>query len=425
MPRDAAIALPPPRTRLRRALPWAVVLLLTCLTLAGGFWLKEQCVNGSWQQPESWFCYSDMGILWGDRGFDKDRVPYLEEFNEYPPVIAAIQYTAALATSTHDAWIHANEAVLAVCALATAAALMAMTRPSWRPLAFALAPSLALYAFHNWDLAAVLLAVLGLLLFERGKPGWAGAALALGFYAKVYPALFLPVLGMALLREEHGLGRKGWRFGLASVGTLAAVAAPLLALAPQRFIETFAFHARRGPTAESMWTAVAYYAHKSHAEGLASFIEGSGFRLLSLALIVLALALFSWAAWRDRLHCMQACLGALVAFMLLNPVMSMQYALWLLPFLVLLRIPVWLLLAFFAADGWAYYAILDYFAHQDDAHLGAMAIASLGRAATHILLLAWVAFRIQRVPPAAVAAKDQPAPSSVPPPPEPASPGST
>ncbi|MEA3202885.1 MAG: hypothetical protein QOI63_551, partial [Thermoplasmata archaeon] len=266
----------------------------------------------------------------------------------------------------------------------------------WRPLLWALGPPLALYAFHNWDLSASFLAALGLLLFARGKAGWAGAVLALGFYAKIYPALFLPLLGMELLRRDGGLRRDGWRFGLAAVGTLAAVAAPLLVLAPARFVESFAFHARRGPTIESAWNGLRHFASQAGWDGVARFLAGAGVAILSNALILFFLVLLATAVRRGRLHWLHACLGMVAAFLLFNQVMSMQYALWVLPLLVLVRVPWWGVGAFLAADAACYYTVLDYFGHEDTAHFEAMAMASLARAAAYALLLGWVLWGLRR-----------------------------
>lgn len=63
----------------------------------------------------------------------------------------------------------------------------------WR---WALGAPLALYAFHNWDLLAMVPAVAGLLAFDRHRDRTSGALLALGGFAKV--SAHAPGVGDAL-----------------------------------------------------------------------------------------------------------------------------------------------------------------------------------------------------------------------------------
>jgi hypothetical protein len=376
--------------------------------LGAGFWLKEQCLGHAWEAPESWFCYSDMDVLYRERGFDHDRIPYVQEFNEYPPVVAGVQYGAALLTDTHTGWAHLNEAVLAACALGTTLCLGALAGPRWRLLVWTLGPPLGLYAFHNWDLLAVLATAAGLLLFSRGMVGWAGAALALGFHAKVYPALLLLILGMDLLRQDGGLSRRGWRFGLAAVGTLVGVAAPFLAIAPGAFLETFAFHVTRGPTLESAANALWHLADLAGVAPAPGSAVAAALAALAGLLLLALLTLLALAVRRGRLPWMEACLGALAALLLLSQVMSLQYALWVLPFLAVLPVPAWLVGAFLAADAACYITVFSYFGHDDDAHFAALGMATLARAAAYLLLVGWVLWGLRR-PARAPAAAPAPA----------------
>ena len=80
----------------------------------------------------------------------------------------------------------------------------------------ALAPTLALHAFTNWDLAAAAFVGLALYSWSRRQPVWAGVWLGLGVATKLYPVLFLIPLLALCWRSGH---LRSWlRTALATLG---------------------------------------------------------------------------------------------------------------------------------------------------------------------------------------------------------------
>ena len=73
-------------------------------------------------------------------------------------------------------WV--NAFLLSICAAVAAGCLYVMD--ARRALWFALAPTLAVQAFVNWDLLAVALAVAATLAFFRRRDGWSGVLIGLG-----------------------------------------------------------------------------------------------------------------------------------------------------------------------------------------------------------------------------------------------------
>ena len=68
-----------------------------------------------------------------------------------------------------------------------------------KALWFALAPTLLIYGFMNWDLLAVAFATGALVAFARRRDGLAGVMLGLGAAAKFYPAmLVIPLIAQRL-----------------------------------------------------------------------------------------------------------------------------------------------------------------------------------------------------------------------------------
>jgi len=70
-------------------------------------------------------------------------------------------------------------------------------------LYFALAPTVLLYAFMNWDLLAVAMTTAATFLFFRRRDGWAGLLLGLGVATKLYPALVLAAFVLQRLHERQ------------------------------------------------------------------------------------------------------------------------------------------------------------------------------------------------------------------------------
>lgn len=350
----------------------AALLAVTALTLTAAYAIKSPCLHTPWSTGVQYTqrCYNDVQVLYVSRGFNLHAFPYVGHggrtlpdgtplgFVEYPVLTGMLMWLESFAAHGRASFFAANAMWMALAALATTVCLWAFGSPTRRLLFWCAAPSLAFYAFYNWDLLAVLLATAGLLAFQRGRPAASGALLALGACAKIYPALFLPVLGCALLRREGRLGPQGLRFGIAAVATLAAVNGPFLAwdllhpnpgAHPNLWLTTFTFHLGRPANTETLWAIAAHYAHQAGQPALARALLTTLPKAAGIGILA-GVAGFSWLAWRGHMGWPQACFAALLLFLLLNKVFSIQYALWVLPFLALLDLPWPAKVAFLAGD---------------------------------------------------------------------------
>ncbi|MEK6986056.1 MAG: glycosyltransferase 87 family protein [Candidatus Thermoplasmatota archaeon] len=377
-----------------------IALAATLLSLGVAAVTKAPCLSHSWDGFQyTNRCYSDPVPLYGARHLDGDAVPYLDfvppgpgerledavGFNEYPTLTGLVQYATSRPVSDAAGFFWATALVMAACAVATTLLLgRAGVQPFWL-VGSALAPPLALYAFNNWDLLAVALATGGLVAYRKERPGLTGALLALGASAKIYPALLLALVGCDLLRRESGLGRAGWRFGLAAVGTLALVQGPFILLNFEGWWATYQFHLGRSPTFEAPWTVLAHL-----AEGSPELSRFFGETLPDAAslMLLLAVALLCIAVERGRLKLAHACLAAVTLFLLLNTVQSLQYALWLIPLVALAELdPRWVF-PYLAADFlvfWTIWPFLHGLEHGIDLW-AALTVAVLFRAAAQGLL---------------------------------------
>lgn len=309
---------------------------ITLGVLLLGWMLKEPCIDAEWDgfQYEN-HCYSDVQALHRTRGAGDGTLPYVESFNEYPVLTGLFMFGVGQVTDSKGAYVAVSAALLGSLAIVTTLLLADLVGPSRKVLYWAAGPAVALYFSYNWDLLAVALAVGGLWAYRRDRMTLAGILLGLGACAKLWPAFLLPALGLAILRADGGLRRRGWGFGLGAIGTLVLLNVPFAVANPDGFLDTYRFQTERGANFESPWYAVAHLGREwsipwMDALGHSPLLDvGSGLPFLA------ALAFSGWAAWTRRLDPVAAASLPVLAFLAFNKVFSVQYVLWSLPLLIL------------------------------------------------------------------------------------------
>jgi hypothetical protein len=201
----------------------------------------------------------------------------------------------------------------------------------------------------RFDLWPTLLALGALVALVQERPLVTGGLLGLGFAAKLWPAVLVPIAGAYLWR------RRGADSALAAVVAFVAVAAacllPFAFLAPHGLRAMFADQLGRPLQIESLGAAVLMAAQHLGMRPLATIdshgaqaLSGRGAGLaadLSTA-VELAVVLAVWIAFvrrrrplgEDALVAAAATVCALAAF---DKVLSPQYLIWLVPFVALVR----------------------------------------------------------------------------------------
>ena len=343
----------PARTATAWGASLALVLVAVGVTLLAGQAVKQPCVSGDWADGRQYrrLCYSDIVPLYGTENLQGGRLPYLDpcppatgQCDEYP---VGTMYTMRLAAWIGDGYsgfYYANAALLAACALAVAFTLQRMA--GTRALMFALAPTLAIYAFVNWDLLAVAPATLATLAYLRRKDGLSGALIGLGAAAKLYPALLVVPFAAGRLLENR---RAALRLVTWSAGTYAAINLPFALAAPEGWSNFFRFNSKRGADWDSLWFVACDRA--SPGEATCDWAAGR-LNLLTMAVFLLAGgAVWAIRRYRDPRFARWTLGFPLIAlFLLTNKVYSPQFSLWLLPWFALALPNVWLFVAFEAAD---------------------------------------------------------------------------
>jgi hypothetical protein len=282
-------------------------------------------------------------------------VPYRDFAFEYPP--AALP---PILLAGYMSWSYATSfAVLmgvcgAACITAAAFALRGVDagrERTWAALlAIGIAPLVLGSLFDTrFDLWPALLAVGAVAALVGERPVLSGALLGLGFAAKLWPAVLLPIALVHLWRRK---GRNGALTHLAAFAGVAAVCfLPFAIIAPHGLRAMFADQLDRPLQVESLGAAVLMAAQHFGMRPLttidshgAQALSGRGAGLaadLSTALEVVTVfavwivfALRRNAGREEVLLASGACVAALVAF---DRVLSPQYLIWLVPLIPLVR----------------------------------------------------------------------------------------
>ncbi|MEU6893189.1 glycosyltransferase 87 family protein [Streptomyces sp. NPDC046557] len=328
--------------------PVRVVVLVALGMFALGMVQKVPCYDWAWFRGAgsqyTHACYSDIPHLYVVRGFADGLIPYWDrlpgdmEYLEYPVLTGLFMQIASWLTPGSGSMQHreqmywmVNAGMLMICA-AVIAVCVARThrRRPWDALLLALAPAFALTATINWDLLALALTAVAMLMWSRGRTVLFGVFVGLATAAKLYPVLLLGVLFVLCLRAGK------WRaLGAAAAGTAGAwlvVNLPVMYFAWDGWKKFYTFSQERPIDFGSVWLLI------SQRSG--NPLTGANTYATCLTLLLCAgIALLTLKAPR-RPRFAQLAFLVVAAFILANKVYSPQYVLWLVPLAALAR-PRW------------------------------------------------------------------------------------
>ncbi len=337
-----------------------IVMALACLILAFSWVQKSPCMDGNWQKNVQYtrYCYTDVLALYYAEGINEGKVPYVDHPVEYPVVTG--YFMGALGLPVHwygeqhpeinqGSWFYnINALILSILAVATVAIVLALRRRRpWDAAILALSPIVLVTATINWDYLAIGLAAIGLALWVKKKPVWAGVLLGLGAAAKLWPLFLLgPIL---ILAFRTGRLRPFWSSFIATAVTWAAVNFPVWFWYHESWLRFFRLNSERPVDWGTFWYIGRYLdgKWKSGVEGdmgpfqwlsnhipTLNILSYALFGLCCLAILLLGLL----APRRPRLS--QLAFLVVAAFLLFSKVWSQQYVLWLIPLIALAR-PKW------------------------------------------------------------------------------------
>jgi len=387
----------------------SVAVVVCSLALAAAYAQKECPVFVVGQHPSSFIgmaCYSDIVGLYQPRGLDAEVFPYVHGYIhqgapaggaiEYPVLTGLFMWLVATVASGPGEYLRISALLLFPLGLLTTFLLARMA--GWRALLWAASPALALYAFVNWELLVVTAAVGGIWLWRRGRAVWAGVAFGIGAAFKLYPILFL--LPLALERWRAGDRAAATRSAAAGLGVFALVNLPFIVAGSTGWFATYQYQSLRGANYDSIWELGV----PQLSPGELNLVSGA----LTAAFLVAALA---WGARRAGAYpFLQVCGAMLAAFLLFSKVHSSQYALWIMPFFVLLELRIFWWAAYSLADLTRFFGTL---VQGDRPELGKVLMITGVWARAALLLVLFVLFL--RARPALPTSARHPAPRESPP----------
>jgi len=339
-------------------------------------------------------------------------IPYLDYHVEYPPLALVPMTLPLLATpaggigEVEYVWrftvIEGALVIVAGWLIFGATGRSRSALALWAVLVALAWPSVAL----RYDLWAVLSVLVAVLVVER-RPGAAGLALGIGTMLKLYPIALLPILAAWAIARRDGAGLARLVVGCLVVGVLVLGVA--WALAGPASLQWLVYQQERGLQIESLGAGlllglhlvsgqpidvgIAYGSVQIETIGSDLLAAASPFALVGLLGLVTVIAFRRFRSDQARLSrvptssVVLGSVAAIAAILVGSKVLSVQYVIWLLPFVPLLPVRLrWLSLAITALSTAIY--TIDY---QALMHLEAPWILTL--VARNLLLaglLAWL-----------------------------------
>ena len=159
----------------------------------------NHCRLNDWTSPDNYIhaCYTDIPALFSERGLDTNTFPFSSATNsiEYPPIIGLGNWLISFITpntNSHRWFFDIN--ILLITILFFGCALIVRKMQPQLTYLFIFAPAVIASLFINWDIWAVVAALLAIYYFDQKKyePSaiWLGVSIATKFFPIV---LLLPI----------------------------------------------------------------------------------------------------------------------------------------------------------------------------------------------------------------------------------------
>lgn len=263
--------------------------------------------------------------------------PYEGAGYEYPPLSLPVLLLPGLVSSSTGGYVTAFGLEMLAFGIGISAllawALRSNPRLMWEALAIFTIGLLCLGRLptNRFDLAPAALALAAALSREAGRSGLWGAMAGAGAAVKAFPLALIPVLAAG----ERRLGRT-----LIWAGVPIGAAAVLVLALGDDFGAAVSYHAGRDLQVETLAASAIIVARELGAEASVTYGAGSfnidaaaaePLRVLTSLATLAAWALVVWLAWRRRVPPLAAASAAVAVIVVLGPVLSPQFLIWLLP----------------------------------------------------------------------------------------------
>ena len=286
----------------------------------------DHCYNTNWTGVgvDVHECYSDLPALFDARSLINHVWPYSSATNsvEYPPLTGVVMWATALITphgSNSDKYYFLiNIALLAALFVLTALVVSKINPTKWYLLP--ILPAVIASLYINWDMWAVLTAVLSIYWFDRKRYSWSCVALAISIATKFFPIVLLIPIALIFLKEREL--KSGLRYLAQTILLWALINAPFAITTPTGWWRFFKLNTSRPADLGSIWQAMNIFN-----------INPPDINFYWLALFILASLAVAGHLIRAKSvpSLAQVAFIFVALFTALNKVYSPQYVLWLAP----------------------------------------------------------------------------------------------
>jgi Glycosyltransferase family 87 len=298
-----------------------------------------------------WYAHgqlTDYGVYrqYGDKIVHMHAVPYRDFRLEYPP--AALPVFVVPALLDHYDYDRVFQALMALCDVAAVIAVALVAGRRAAVIAAVTPLALGSVVISRFDLWPTALAALGIAALLRGRSTTSALLLGTAFAAKLWPAVFAPLVVVWLARTRGPRAAAQW--AATAIATAAAWFLPFVALSPAGVGRTFHSQLARPLQLESLAGSVLIAAHHiagttlhstssfgsqnltgpgTHAATVATTIAGA------LALVAVWVLFARGVASDERFVAHVA--GTVAVVIAFGKVFSPQFLIWLIPLVPLVR----------------------------------------------------------------------------------------
>jgi uncharacterized membrane protein len=167
----------------------------------------NHCRLNDWASPDNYIhaCYTDIPALFSERGLDTNTFPYLSATNsiEYPPIIGLGNWLISFITPNTNShrWFFDINILLITILFFGCALIVRKMQPKLTNL-FIFAPAVIASLFINWDIWAVITALLAIYYFDQKKFEPSAIWLGVSITTKFFPIVLLLPIAIIFYRNK-------------------------------------------------------------------------------------------------------------------------------------------------------------------------------------------------------------------------------
>ena len=310
-----------------------IALIVTLVASVLSFGKFNHCRSSGWGSPDVYIhmCYSDISALYGAREVNTDQWPYASSDNsvEYPVLTGVVMWATGLLIDDPNGYRPYFDLNILLIALLLFASVFILWRlkPEYVAL-FPIAPAVFGSLFINWDIYAVLFALLSLYFYKVQKLDLSALFMGVAISTKFYPGVIL--FGIALIFWNQKEITKLIRYLLVTFLSWVVINLPVALTNFDGWWRFFKLNIDRDSDLGSIWYAAALLKWPQPNVNNITII------LFLIALMAIGVFYFAVAQSRsDFANLATVAFLTVAAFVTISKVYSPQYILWLTPLAVL------------------------------------------------------------------------------------------